>query len=386
MVNKIIKAVTGVQPTWGFYGGSAVIWVITWMIFPLIFLMTFDSFSDEDVFHKEAAMSLGANPVKSFFHIELPLAMPGILTGMLMAALAAFADFGTPAVIGGEFPLLPTAVYNEFVSEVGGNMGMASTVGIVMIFLSTIMLYAQRTILAKKTYAAVSIKRYTLAKPNKGCSIIIRVYIAVVLIMSFLPHVTLCVVSFMEWKYGVLMGTFTTANYQKLFEQQMTPIWMTFALGLAATFLTFVFGIGIAYLIVRKRYKVISGFINSIIMVPYVIPGTVLAVGFIMIFNKEPFLLTGTWDDLGTQLLYQKAALSGEKRGGVAIFRTPCIGRSGHVLWSDTPSLFPGYHISADDQRRDFGRDAVVPADYDGAVFHHHFVSSAVCDDAGGHF
>jgi len=244
VVNKIIKALTGVQPTWGFYGGNAVIWVIT---------------------------------------------------GMLMAALAAFADFGTPAVIGGEFPLLPTAVYNEFVSEVGGNMGMASTVGIVMIFLSTIMLYAQRTILAKKTYAAVSVKRYTLAKPKKGTSAIIGVYVAVVLIMSFLPHVTLCVVSFMEWKYGVLMGNFTLSNYQKLFEQQLTPIWMTFALGLAATFLTLVFGIGIAYIIVRKRYKVISGFINSIIMVPYVIPGTVLAVGFIMIFNKEPLLLTGTW-------------------------------------------------------------------------------------------
>ena len=91
------------------------------------------------------------------------------------------------------------------------------------------------------------------------------------------------------------MGNFTLSNYQKLFEQQLTPIWMTFALGLAATFLTLVFGIGIAYIIVRKRYKVISGFINSIIMVPYVIPGTVLAVGFIMIFNKEPLLLTGTW-------------------------------------------------------------------------------------------
>lgn len=294
-VNKIIKALTGHQPSWGFYGGNAVIWVITWMIFPLIFLMTFDSFSDEDVFHKEAAMSLGANPVKSFFHIELPLAMPGILTGMLMAALAAFADFGTPAVIGGEFPLLPTAVYNEFVSEVGGNMGMASTVGIVMILLSTVMLYAQRTILAKKTYAAVSVKRYTLAQPKKGCSILIGVYVALVLLMSFLPHMTLCVVSFMEWKYGVLMGNFTLANYQKLFAQQMTPIWMTFALGLATTLLTLVFGVGIAYLIVRKHYKFISSFINSIIMVPYVIPGTVLAVGFIMIFNKKPLLLTGTW-------------------------------------------------------------------------------------------
>lgn len=293
--NKLVKAITGIQLTTAFHGGGAVIWVITWMIFPLIFLMTFDSFSDEDVFHKEAAMSLGANRLQSFFHVELPLARPGILTGMLMAALAAFADFGTPAVIGGEFPLLPTAVYNEFVSEVGGNMGMASTVGIVMIVMSSIMLYAQRTALAKKTYAAVSVKRYTLAKPSKLTKAIIVVYVALVLIMSFLPHVTLLVVSFMDWKYGVLMGNLTLGNYQRLFAQQLSPIFMTFALGFIATILTFVFGIGIAYLIVRKRYKFISGFINSIIMVPYVIPGTVLAVGFIMIFNKKPLLLTGTW-------------------------------------------------------------------------------------------
>ncbi len=293
--NKLVKALTGIELTWAFHGGDAVIWVIAWMVFPLIFLMAFDSFSEEDVFHKEAAMSLGANPLKSFFHVELPLAMPGILTGMLMAALAAFADFGTPAVIGGEFPLLPTAVYNEFVSEVGGNMGMASTVGVVMIVMSTVMLYAQRVILARKTYAAVSVKRYQLEKPRKGTRVAIGACVTVALTMSFLPHITLCVVSFMEWKYGVLLGNFTTAHYQKLFTQQLTPVWMTFALGIAATLLTFLFGIGIAYLIVRKRYKFISGFINSIIMIPYVIPGTVLAVGFIMIFNKGPFLLTGTW-------------------------------------------------------------------------------------------
>lgn len=295
VVNKIILALTGYQSKRAFTGGSAVIWVITWMIFPLIFLMTFDSFSDEDVFHKEAAMSLGANKFRSFLEVELPLAMPGILTGMLMAALTAFADFGTPAVIGGEFPLLPTAVYNEFVSEVGGNMGMASTVGMVMIVLSSLLLYAQRSALAAKTYAAVSVKHYQLAKPSRKISVSITLYLIFVMVMSFLPHVTLLVVSFMEWKWGVLMGNFTFANYHKLFSTQMSPVFMTFALGFAATILTFVFGIGIAYLIVRKRYKFFSGFINTSIMIPYVIPGTVLAVGFIMIFNKPPIMITGTW-------------------------------------------------------------------------------------------
>ncbi|AEF86900.1 ABC transporter permease protein [Treponema primitia ZAS-2] len=294
-VNRAILWITGIEMKTSFHGGNAVIWVITWMIFPLIFLMSLDSFSDEDIFHKEAAMSLGANRLKSFFHIELPLAMPGILTGMLMAGLAAFADFGTPIIIGGEFPLLPTTVYNEFVSEVGSNMGVASTTGIIMIIISTIALYTQRVVLAQKTYSAVSVKHYQLAAPNRRTCIILVVYILIILIMSFLPHITLGVVSFMKWKYGVLMNQFTLENYQKLFRLQRTPILMTFALGLGSTALTFIFGIGIAYIIVRKRYPFISSFINTIIMIPYVIPGTVLAVGFIMIFNKKPLLLTGTW-------------------------------------------------------------------------------------------
>ncbi len=294
-VNKLIMTLTGIEMKWAFHGQWAVIWVISWMIFPLIFLMTLDSFSDEDVFHKEAAMSLGANRLKSFFHVEVPLATPGIITGVLMAGLAAFSDFGTPAIVGGEFLLLPTTVYNEFVSEVGGNMGMASTVGIIMIVMSSIMLYIQRTVLARKTYAAVSVKRYTLAKPTTMLSVIIWVYVIFTLMMAFLPHITLVFVSFMEWKWGVLMGNFTLENYAKLFSQQTAPIFVTFGLGIISTIFTVIFGIGIAYIIVRKRYKFLSGFINTMIMVPYVIPGTVLAVGFIMVFNKEPFLLTGTW-------------------------------------------------------------------------------------------
>ena len=45
----------------------------------------------------------------------------------------------------------------------------------------------------------------------------------------------------------------------------------------------------------RKRYRIISNLLNLTVMVPYIVPGTVLAIGFVMIFNKPPLLLTGTW-------------------------------------------------------------------------------------------
>jgi iron(III) transport system permease protein len=295
VLNKIIESWFHYDLNWKLRGEAGVVWVIIWLIFPLVFLLSFDSFSGQDPSLKEASMSLGANKRKTLWRVEIPLAMPGIITGLFMAALAAFSDFGTPAIIGGEFPVMPTLVYSEFVSEVGGNLHMASAVGVIMILVASVALMIQRYLLAKKTYASVSAKRSVLVKPGKGMKAVIVTYISAILCMSFLPHVTLLVVSLMKWKWGVLTNQFTIVNYVNLFKSHLAPVGVSFFLGSMSTILDIIFGVGIAYLIVRKRYKFISSFVNISMMVPYIIPGTVLAIGFIVVFNKPPIILTGTW-------------------------------------------------------------------------------------------
>jgi iron(III) transport system permease protein len=37
-----------------------------------------------------------------------------------------------------------------------------------------------------------------------------------------------------------------------------------------------------------------AGFLDSVLMVPYVVPGVVMAIGFLLTFNREPFDLVGT--------------------------------------------------------------------------------------------
>jgi iron(III) transport system permease protein len=54
-------------------------------------------------------------------------------------------------------------------------------------------------------------------------------------------------------------------------------------------------GIGIAYVLVRKRYPVVTPLLNGIVMMPYVIPGTVIGIGLILALNTPPLVLTGTW-------------------------------------------------------------------------------------------
>ncbi|WNR45354.1 ABC transporter permease [Paenibacillus roseipurpureus] len=295
VLNKIIDSWFHYDLNWKLRGEAGVVWVIIWLIFPLVFLLSYDSFSSQDPSLKEASMSLGANKRKTLWRVEVPLAMPGVITGLFMAALAAFSDFGTPAIIGGEFPVMPTLVYSEFVSEVGGNLNMASAVGVIMILVASVALMIQRYLLAKKTYASVSAKRPLLVKASKGMKAVIGLYIGAIISMSFLPHLTLLVVSLMKWKWGILTNQFTLDNYVNLFKSHLAPIGVSFMLGSMSTLLDVIFGVGIAYLIVRKRYKFISSFVNISMMVPYIIPGTVLAIGFIVVFNKPPVILTGTW-------------------------------------------------------------------------------------------
>jgi len=49
----------------------------------------------------EAAGDLGANPLRAFWHVTLPLSMPGVIGGVVMVFIAAFGAYVTPKLIGG---------------------------------------------------------------------------------------------------------------------------------------------------------------------------------------------------------------------------------------------------------------------------------------------
>jgi iron(III) transport system permease protein len=295
VVNSVAKALFGVDLDLHIVGPVGVIWVVTWLVFPLVFLLTYEGFSNQDPSLADAASSAGAHRIHTLFKVEIPLAVPGIVTGIFMAMLAAFSDFGTAAVIGGEFPVMPTLVYGQYVSEVGGNLSLASTAGLIMILMSSVALTVQRFILAKRTFATLAAKRSRTTQAGPAATFGIGVYTWLILIASFAPHVTLVVVSFMKWNFGVLSTEFTLENYESLFTEHLQPIGVSFMVGGIATTLCAIFGVGIAYLVVRKRMKIVSPFLNLTTTLPYIIPGTVLALGYVVVFNNPPLLLTGTW-------------------------------------------------------------------------------------------
>ncbi|MFV0383845.1 ABC transporter permease [Paracoccus sp. (in: a-proteobacteria)] len=280
---------------WTIVGMHGVIWVIIWLIYPLIFLMSLDSFTGIDPTLRESALSLGATRRRAFLNVEIPTSLPGVLTGFYMAAMAAFSDFGTPFIISLDLVILPKLVYTQFLNETGGNVSIASTGSIIMLVIAMMFLAVQRLLLAGRSFASVTSRKPVLEQPGTGLRVLIHVFATLVIAMAFTPHVVVAVTSFLEWRAGTVTAVPTLANYATLFGDQMNAVWVSLSTAFAATMLCMIFGLSIAYVIVRKRFRLIGPALNGLVMAPYIIPGTVFAIGFILAFNQGPLVLTGTW-------------------------------------------------------------------------------------------
>ena len=84
----------------------------------------------------EAALDLGCTPLQSFFKVELPNIMPGVLTGFIMAFTLSLDDFVISYFVGSSnFQTLPLLIYSMTKKKVTPDMYALSTLIIVTIFI-----------------------------------------------------------------------------------------------------------------------------------------------------------------------------------------------------------------------------------------------------------
>jgi len=108
------------------------------MGFPLLVRAIRLSFEVADRRLEDAARTLGGNRLIVFFTIVLPLALPGILAGLVLAFAKALGEFGATITfvsnIPGETRTLPTAIYTY--TQVPGGDANAARLAVVAVILS----------------------------------------------------------------------------------------------------------------------------------------------------------------------------------------------------------------------------------------------------------
>ena len=115
-----------------------------------------------------------------------------------------------------------------------------------------------------------------------------------VFLLVFTPHLVVTGLSFFTWTMDVPHLPVTLANYEALGRRSLSPVLVSYALAIVSTLAAVLVGVLVAYVVVRKAFVVLGPGLNALVMLPYLIPGTVLAVGLIVAFSRPPLALTGT--------------------------------------------------------------------------------------------
>ena len=82
----------------------------------------------------EAALDLGCTPVQTFFRVELPAVLPGVISGLMMSFTLSLDDFVISHFVSStDFQTLPLYIYNQTAHEVKFSMYALCTLMILAI-------------------------------------------------------------------------------------------------------------------------------------------------------------------------------------------------------------------------------------------------------------
>ena len=292
VVTVFIKSLTGITIP-NIYGFNGILLVLTLQLFPLVFLYVSGALKNIDNSLLEASESLGCSGVKRFFKVIIPLCMPTILAASLLVFMRAFADFGTPLLIGEGYRVFPVEIYTQFLGETGTNYSFAAAISVIAIIITAIIFLIQKFLSNRYAFTMNALHPIERKKAKGLFNVFIHLYTYIVIGLAFLPQVYIVYQSFQNTSGKLFRPGYSLSSYQTALKRMGDSIPNTFIIGGIALVAVVVIAIIIAYLVVR-RSNVITSAIDTISMLPYIIPGSVVGIALVMAFNKKPLVLTGT--------------------------------------------------------------------------------------------
>lgn len=244
---------------------------------------------------EEAGLSLGSSPVRTLRTVTFPLMVPALCGAAVLVFMHVIGDFGVPAILGARTPVLAVKTYNEFVSEMGGNPQMQTTMATLLVFLGLALLLIQKWVVARRTYQMESGRAPERVPLRAWQAAVCATLVSILIVLSVLPVMVVIITAFTPSIGPVLKyGGFTLSHMQQALVQAPGPLYNSLLLGAAATSAGAVFSIVAAYLIV-KRPSGLSAGLDVLVMLPLTIAGTVLGIALINVFNSGWLVLTGSW-------------------------------------------------------------------------------------------
>jgi iron(III) transport system permease protein len=242
----------------------------------------------------EAAEVLGATPWRQFVDITLPGMRYGLLSAAFVVFTVTITDFGNAVVIGGNYAVLATEIYNQ----VSGQMkfGLGAVVGIVLLLPALLSVWIEHVSARQVPAGAESrVPPVPSRRPLRdrlffvACSLLAGCAVAVI--------ATVVLASFMRlWPYRF---DFTLKHYAITMAGGYAPLWTSLQVSAGAAILGTVL-LAMLAIGARRLSPAAARGVALLAALPVGVPGLVLGIAYVFAFNTA----TWPWGALyGTALL-----------------------------------------------------------------------------------
>ena len=291
-LTRLLKALG--LPAGSIYGFGGILLVQATKLYPLVLIYMNGMFSNLDNSLMEASANLGCSGLKRFWKVILRLSMPTVLAAALLVFMRAFADFGTPLLIGEGYRTFTVEIYKQFLSETGSDYSFASAISVIAIVLTAAIFLLQKYATKKFSFTMNALHPVEKKAPKGLGGVLMHVFCYGVVAVSLLPQIYIIYVSFRNSKMGVFQKGYSLANYRAALDKLLLrATGNTVLVGVIALAAIVLLAIMISYLVVR-RPNFINHSIDTISMMPYIMPGSVIAIALLSTFSRKPLVLTGT--------------------------------------------------------------------------------------------
>ena len=249
--------------------------------FPYAFLILSASLAVADARLYESAEVLGARPLRIFRTVTLPATRYGLAATCFIVFMLVMTDFGNPMIIGGDFSVLATEIYNQVIGQ--AQFGLGAVIGIVLL-VPTIFAKLIEKRLTRRQYALVTAQSKPLkVKPSLPRDALFSVYAYMIAALILSVLIVVVVASFVRlWPYNM---TLTMHHYHFDVQNGTRPLWNSVGISLATACFGAVVA-GLTAIVTLKVRNVVTGPLSFLAILPSAVPGMVLGLGYVLAFNS----------------------------------------------------------------------------------------------------
>jgi iron(III) transport system permease protein len=272
---------------------SGIVLVMTLNVFPVVYFAVSRTLSAVGGRFAAVAQVCGATPWTAFWRITLPLSMPGLAAGLLLAFSLSIEEFGTPATLGTAvgFEVLVTGIHRRF-SDWPLDMPGAAVLSLLLVLMALAAFQLQHWLVNRRSYISVNGKPAAFEKRELGIWRwpVVSLFVLVGVVAVVIPLLAVVVTASTNTLSGGLrLDNFSLRHFTALFNNQagaLQALGNSLSLATGAALLTGVLGALVAYLVVRAKVRG-RAWLDFLSLLPNTLPAIVVAVGLILAWNQS---------------------------------------------------------------------------------------------------